>query len=589
MYIDKLFITGLTLSALMTAIWVGFFATIPEKRKCAGWFVAMNLALGLSLVLAHCLTRAGAGAGNVIDLISRAAWQAWHETAVLQWLGVASAQQANAMSEFTGIAPVVPSLANLLQQLDAWLTPHMDPLLALVGLDGFRVGQAVALGAPGVWVEDPSARSLLIALALSAVCLCLRLGLVRLVEGGIARFWLITGFALLGLVAATLDAYFPVDSIVGLGSALVYLVSALMLTFALKTMHMDLVRACGNKLAVVLAMTISVPCLMLVGHAVHIIAIAVHIVDGSNYELMEFALALAIAIAVVNILALLSLVVGVVSKAYLMSLQDHLTGLFNRRYLEKTMAAEHAKAVRSGQPYSVIMVDVDHFKRINDTFGHVSGDLILQKVAKTLQATARQADVVGRLGGEEFCIVLPATELEGAVKAAERFRAAIEAASVQIDNKPVRATASLGVATFSDPYEEWLEILERSDEVLYEAKKGGRNRVAASNVRAPIPIPEAHEMPELAALQAMAQDVPALLALVGVDRHLEKSIAAADKPHLVAPANAFRARSTGASGAVAASLPADNCERRNASMEPDSQEPIHPLSPAAVHARAGLR
>jgi diguanylate cyclase (GGDEF)-like protein/PAS domain S-box-containing protein len=161
------------------------------------------------------------------------------------------------------------------------------------------------------------------------------------------------------------------------------------------------------------------------------------------------------------------------------ALTDPLTGLHNRRGLEGRSEALHYRP--GGVPITQvwIMVDIDHFKRVNDTYGHEAGDEVLKAVAEALRSTARVADIVARFGGEEFVLVLPDTSAEVAARIAERLRLAIEALSTDVDGQVIRVTASFGVAQRA-AQESQLEVLERADAALFSSKKDGRNRVTMS-------------------------------------------------------------------------------------------------------------
>ncbi|HLZ97975.1 MAG TPA: diguanylate cyclase [Steroidobacteraceae bacterium] len=161
------------------------------------------------------------------------------------------------------------------------------------------------------------------------------------------------------------------------------------------------------------------------------------------------------------------------------ALTDPLTGLHNRRGLEGRAEAVHFRPGGAPVTQVWIMVDIDHFKRVNDTYGHEAGDEVLKAVAEALRSTARGADIVARFGGEEFVLVLPDTGAEMALRIAERLRLAIEALSTEVDGQVIRVTASFGVAQRA-AQENQLEVLERADAALYESKKGGRNRVTVS-------------------------------------------------------------------------------------------------------------
>lgn len=154
---------------------------------------------------------------------------------------------------------------------------------------------------------------------------------------------------------------------------------------------------------------------------------------------------------------------------------DALTGLPNRARFEEVAIAELKRSARSGRPSSLLMIDVDDFKQVNDTFGHTAGDEILQKVASLLRGGLRDIDTPGRWGGDEFCIVLPETDLEAALRTAERLRAAAEAAA---GTSGGRCTISVGAAETGRAADlrSWVVA---ADAGLYKAKASGRNRVAA--------------------------------------------------------------------------------------------------------------
>lgn len=157
---------------------------------------------------------------------------------------------------------------------------------------------------------------------------------------------------------------------------------------------------------------------------------------------------------------------------------DPLTNVANRRSLNETLAREVERGVRLGLSLTVVLADVDHFKRVNDTFGHTMGDKVLQAIACTLLAQVRQYDLVARYGGEEFLILMPGSTLHDGELAAERFRAAVSAMS--IDEFPQQVTASFGVASLL-PGQPERALFDRVDKALYRAKENGRNRVELDN------------------------------------------------------------------------------------------------------------
>ena len=162
------------------------------------------------------------------------------------------------------------------------------------------------------------------------------------------------------------------------------------------------------------------------------------------------------------------------------SIRDPNTGLYNRRYLEETSSRELRRLERSGQPMALIMLDVDHFKQFNDTFGHEAGDLVLKQVATTLLDHARESDVVSRYGGEEFALMMPGTPLADGAERAEALRKAIKQLHVTHRGRTLGTiTASFGVSAFPELGASWAEIVNAADRSLYQAKADGRDRVVA--------------------------------------------------------------------------------------------------------------
>jgi diguanylate cyclase (GGDEF)-like protein len=166
-----------------------------------------------------------------------------------------------------------------------------------------------------------------------------------------------------------------------------------------------------------------------------------------------------------------------------LSLEDPLTGIGNRRAMHASLEEIHEVARRFGTPYSVVMIDIDHFKAYNDLCGHPRGDEVLRSVAEALRAGLRQVDQLYRYGGEELLAVLPQTGLEGALQAAERFRACVEGRGIPHAGSPHESvTVSAGVASvFAERglVPEWSQVVDLADRALYRAKQAGRNRVSA--------------------------------------------------------------------------------------------------------------
>lgn len=169
---------------------------------------------------------------------------------------------------------------------------------------------------------------------------------------------------------------------------------------------------------------------------------------------------------------------------YESTVRDPLTGVYNRRHLDNQLSAEFAYAVRHGAPLSVMLLDVDHFKSVNDDHGHPAGDAVLRALAETLNGLVRTEDVVARYGGEEFAVVTRGISGANALMLAERIRRRVEAMSVPVDGgQSLKITVSIGIATNHGniPFEDPAVLLKACDEALYKAKETGRNRCVHAN------------------------------------------------------------------------------------------------------------
>lgn len=161
---------------------------------------------------------------------------------------------------------------------------------------------------------------------------------------------------------------------------------------------------------------------------------------------------------------------------------DSLTGLMNRGWMAVQYEKEFERAMRYSRPVSLILLDLDDFKKINDTYGHAAGDEVLRKVGACLSAQSRVHDLPGRYGGEEFAILLPETPQQGALVIAERIRRAISGQPTQFDTATIRVTASIGVASLEPGKDKSLKILmQRADEAVYSAKRRGKDQVVAAD------------------------------------------------------------------------------------------------------------
>lgn len=159
------------------------------------------------------------------------------------------------------------------------------------------------------------------------------------------------------------------------------------------------------------------------------------------------------------------------------AMRDSLTGLYNRRYLDETLERELARAKREAYPLSLMMIDLDHFKKVNDTYGHLAGDEVLKFFSGLLNESARAEDILCRYGGEEFLLLLPKMPLEVARERAEKWRTDFEAQTVVVGEYRIRTTLSVGIAAYPDHGTTPDQLTQSADLALYLAKKDGRNRV----------------------------------------------------------------------------------------------------------------
>jgi two-component system, cell cycle response regulator len=159
-----------------------------------------------------------------------------------------------------------------------------------------------------------------------------------------------------------------------------------------------------------------------------------------------------------------------------MTVTDGLTDLANRKQLDAVLEEEINRARRHGRPLALLMLDIDHFKNVNDTHGHLTGDSVLRGLAAIMQRRLRPSDRLGRYGGEEFCAILPETSLHNAAKIAEDLRALVETHAFVAEDKNIRVTMSVGAGVLTDDMT-MADLYRSADEMLYKAKRGGRNKV----------------------------------------------------------------------------------------------------------------
>ncbi len=162
---------------------------------------------------------------------------------------------------------------------------------------------------------------------------------------------------------------------------------------------------------------------------------------------------------------------------YRLTTVDGLTQVHNRRYFDEAIERELSRCRRYGRALSLLLIDVDHFKRINDTFGHLAGDAVLKEVASAIQKRIRKEDLLSRYGGEEFAVLTPEIDHKGAQAMGEKVRKVIEKHEFSFDGEVIPVTISCGVATLGKKGDEAQALVQRADEKLYEAKESGRNKV----------------------------------------------------------------------------------------------------------------
>lgn len=168
------------------------------------------------------------------------------------------------------------------------------------------------------------------------------------------------------------------------------------------------------------------------------------------------------------------------SKTRHMSVTDALTGLYNRRHFEDNLEREFLRAVRYDNNLSFAIIDIDYFKKVNDTYGHSAGDYILKEIAYLISQTFRKTDMVFRYGGEEFAVIITETSLEKAVIPLERLRKTIEETVFKFKDEKINITISVGVAEVNEQTNTVHQLFEQADNALYKAKENGRNKVVTA-------------------------------------------------------------------------------------------------------------
>lgn len=173
-----------------------------------------------------------------------------------------------------------------------------------------------------------------------------------------------------------------------------------------------------------------------------------------------------------------------------LSITDGLTNLYNHRHFQDELAKHFSESERYDRPLSLALIDIDYFKKVNDTWGHATGDAVLKVVAKLFSESVRETDLVARYGGEEFAVIMPETTLEHAMTFAEQIRALVERTPIETDQGDIRVTVSIGLSSVPHPQIETpVALIEDADQALYRAKESGRNQVQAERRKAEAGVP----------------------------------------------------------------------------------------------------
>ncbi|AEV67305.1 GGDEF domain-containing response regulator [Acetivibrio clariflavus] len=195
-----------------------------------------------------------------------------------------------------------------------------------------------------------------------------------------------------------------------------------------------------------------------------------------------------------------------------LAITDSLTEIYNKGYILKRLKSELLRSARYNEPLSLIMIDIDHFKRINDSLGHIAGDNTLRELSKVLVKSVRDVDIVARYGGEEFIVLCPNTSVSGAAILAERIRENVQNTAFQFGNIDIRLTVSLGLSSISPSYPaiadvDTSKLIEEADSALYKAKSSGRNKVAVhTDELGPVCIEDSQEYKHIFIDQANEND-----------------------------------------------------------------------------------
>ncbi len=197
----------------------------------------------------------------------------------------------------------------------------------------------------------------------------------------------------------------------------------------------------------------------------------------SNYVM---ALGFMVSAGILNITYVVRVGIRLVGRLTDLSIRDPLTGLVNRRGLETEMQAAYQRYIRSGRPFVLISIDIDHFKRVNDTYGHVAGDFVLCQLSKLMSDSIRATDTAARIGGEEFLLLLTDTDLSHAMIIADRLRQQVADLQLSWTDYLIATSISLGVAETLSSAESMESLIQRADAALYKAKLGGRNRIVVA-------------------------------------------------------------------------------------------------------------
>lgn len=291
-------------------------------------------------------------------------------------------------------------------------------------------------------------------------------------------------FGLVFLLATILDIYARLNDIKVLGIVVTCAASVYPLTFAGKEAYQYMNQNFRKLYGVIIALPLFLMDALLILRIIdtlwtsHVASIDLRSQSQFNTGFLIFML---MSMLGFNSTAIGLVISKMINKIQVLSQEDPLTKTFNRRHLNALAEMEIEKVRKNYYPLSIVLLDIDHFKKVNDDYGHAAGDAALVSCVECIKKNVRKTDYVGRLGGEEFCVLLPNTTLDKAQEVAERIRTTIEEKPIVYQEHTIFITASFGITSFNSTIQnEWSNLLNKADVAMYQAKHNGRNQVIAN-------------------------------------------------------------------------------------------------------------